>query len=66
MEKDHLSIIKVVKIYEINQRSKIWVRVPIAVSLSPAATHIQINFLNYSPFSSLLLLQKYKGKDKEN
>ena len=34
MEKDHLPI------YEINQRSKLWARVPIAVSSCPAAAHI--------------------------
>ena len=39
MEKDHLSIKKVVKV-EINQRLKPWVRVPIAVSLCPAAAHL--------------------------
>ena len=41
MEKDHLSIKKVViKIYEINQRLKSWALVPIAVSLRPAAAHM--------------------------
>ena len=41
MEKDHLSIKKAVKkIYEIDQRLKLWARVPIAVSSCPAAAHI--------------------------
>ena len=44
MEKDHLSIKKVVKA-EINQRLKPWVRVPIAVSLCPAAAHMYIRTL---------------------
>ena len=33
MEKDHLSIKKVVRIYEINQRLKLWACVPIAILL---------------------------------
>ena len=44
MEKNHLSIKKVVKV-EINQRLKAWVRVPIAVSLCPAAAHMYIRTL---------------------
>ena len=36
MEKDHLRVKKVVKIYEINQRLKPWARVSIAVSSCPA------------------------------
>ena len=40
MEKDHLSIKKVVRIYEINQRLKLWARVPIAISSCPAAAHM--------------------------
>ena len=40
MEKDHLSILKVVKTYELNQRLKLWARVPIAVSSCPAAVHM--------------------------
>ena len=40
MEKNHLSIKKVVKIYKINQRLKLWSHVTIAVSLCPAAAHM--------------------------
>ena len=41
MEKDHLSIKKAVKkIYEIDQRLKLWARVPIAVSSCPAGCHM--------------------------
>ena len=41
MEKDHLSIKKVVKIYEINQRVKLQAHdVPVAVSSCPAAAHL--------------------------
>ena len=40
MEKDHLSVKKVVKNYETNQRLKSWTSVPIAVSFCPAAAHI--------------------------
>ena len=40
MEKDHLSIKKVVKIYEINQRLKPWAPVPVAVSSCPATAYM--------------------------
>ena len=42
VEKDHLSIKKLVKNLrcEINQRLKLWTRVPIAVSSRPAAAHM--------------------------
>ena len=40
MEKGHLSIKKLVKNLQINQRLKLWARVPIAVSLRPAAAHL--------------------------
>ena len=40
MEKEHLSIKIVARIYEINQRLRLWARVPIAVSPCPAAAHM--------------------------
>ena len=40
MEKDHLPIVKVVKIYEINQILKLWARFPIAVSSCPTVAHM--------------------------
>ena len=40
MEKDHFSIKKVVKIYEVNQRLRLLARVPIAVSSRPSAAHL--------------------------
>ena len=40
MEKDHLPIKKVVKMYEINRRLKPSTRVPIAVSSCPAGGHM--------------------------
>ena len=40
MEKDHLTVKKVVKNYETNQRLKSWARVPIAVSLCPSGGHM--------------------------
>ena len=40
MEKDHLSIKKVVKNLRKKQRLKLWARVPIAVSSCPTAAHM--------------------------
>ena len=40
MEKDHLPIKRVVEIYEINQRLRLWSRVPIAASSCPAAAQL--------------------------
>ena len=47
---------KVVKIYKINERSKFWAGVPIAVSSSKM----------YSPVLVSSSWKKNKGKDKEN
>ena len=42
--------------YEINQRLKLWVRVPMAFSSCPANPHVQVNYLNYSPFLRNILV----------
>ena len=53
-EKYQLSIKKVVKNIQVNQRSNRWTQVPIVVSSCTAFNpYVQVIFLNYSPFSNL-------------
>ena len=67
MEKDHLSIKKVAKI--LRNSSKIKTLGTCSNSYPPVSCcspYVQVNSLNYSPFSSLQLQKKSRGKDKEN